>query len=261
MSDLEEAIAACKKYETVLERKYGATGKGLHEKATAVQASLNDTTLRYLRLVATARNRIVHEDDVTQIGNRPQFDEARRYLDAHLCSAESRASALPLGAPEYARYAKYRGFGTDDAHALLSCGFRQLVACWETASGLRFADTSACREDVAYWVMFVVTDYVNKLIARLAPELAFEMAVGRPGAAFVLHPHTTPPSPACRKLRATLAAHARKDFLVYRRTDIGIDSQHHEAILLRQRGIEIQDGFLGMRRLKPVQDRSLVSLT
>ena len=86
MSDLEEAIAASKKYEAALEQKFKATGKGLHEKTTSIEGSLNNATKRHLRLIATVRNKLVHEDGVTVIANRRQFEDACRYLDAYLVS-------------------------------------------------------------------------------------------------------------------------------------------------------------------------------
>ncbi len=88
MSDIELAITRVKTLESLLEQ-IGATGKGLHEKVTSVQARLPQPLVRKLRFVATVRNKIVHESDYQQIDDRAGFvracDEAEAELRA-LCA-------------------------------------------------------------------------------------------------------------------------------------------------------------------------------
>lgn len=84
MSDIELAITRVKALESLLEQAFGATGKGLHEKVSSVQAKLSPQLVKKLRFVATVRNKIVHESDYKQIDDRDGFlracDEAETEL-------------------------------------------------------------------------------------------------------------------------------------------------------------------------------------
>lgn len=88
MSDIELAVTRTKALEALLEQALGATGKGLHEKVTSVQARLPPALVKKLRFVATVRNKIVHEADYQQIDDRGGFtraaDEAETALRAML---------------------------------------------------------------------------------------------------------------------------------------------------------------------------------
>jgi hypothetical protein len=74
MSDIELAITRTKALEALLEAGLGATGKGLHEKVSSVQASLPPPLVKKLRFVATIRNKIVHESDYQKMDDRPAFE-------------------------------------------------------------------------------------------------------------------------------------------------------------------------------------------
>lgn len=63
MSQIDRVVRYSKKLEKHLEQHYGASGRGLHEKATSVADQLTPATLKSLRWVATMRNKVVHEDD------------------------------------------------------------------------------------------------------------------------------------------------------------------------------------------------------
>src|SRR5919108_5594790 len=52
-----------KKFETLLEKKYLAKGRGLHEKISYVQSCLSNDIVKDLRFVATIRNKALHEAD------------------------------------------------------------------------------------------------------------------------------------------------------------------------------------------------------
>jgi len=86
MSDIDLVVTRSKRLEQLLEQKLGATGRGLHQKASSVEAKLPPQLLRELRLVATVRNKIVHENDYQKIEDRPAFiraaDDAERQLKA-----------------------------------------------------------------------------------------------------------------------------------------------------------------------------------
>ncbi|AWM40656.1 hypothetical protein GobsT_08170 [Gemmata obscuriglobus] len=89
MSDIDLAVTRAKALEGLLEA-IGATGKGLHDKVTSVQAKLPQTLVRKIRFVATVRNKIVHEADYKQIDDRAGFVRACDEAEAEL-----RAMAAP----------------------------------------------------------------------------------------------------------------------------------------------------------------------
>lgn len=95
----DEKIGMCVRksaeLESLLERMFGAQGKGLHEKLTSVQGELDEATVRRIRWIATIRNRMVHEGDFA-------FDGTDDYLSA--CAEVAAAlEALPAKAAETAR--------------------------------------------------------------------------------------------------------------------------------------------------------------
>ena len=85
-SDLDRMIKTAKRLEGMLERGLGATGKGLHEKASSVESKLGPDLLRDLRAVATVRNKLVHEEGYDRIDNRADVyaraERAERGLEA-----------------------------------------------------------------------------------------------------------------------------------------------------------------------------------
>lgn len=84
MSDIELAVTRTKALEALLEQGLGATGKGLHEKVSSVEARLPQPLVRKLRFVATVRNKIVHESGYTRIDDRPGFVRACDEAEAEL---------------------------------------------------------------------------------------------------------------------------------------------------------------------------------
>ena len=83
-SDLETAVRVAKRFEAALARRYNATGRGLHEKTDSVEHDLAPETVRALRLVATVRNKIVHEDGYDRIEDRKRFRDACRTAERAL---------------------------------------------------------------------------------------------------------------------------------------------------------------------------------
>jgi len=57
----ESVIKKSKRIEAQLQA-IGAEGRGLHQKATSVEAKLNKSTLKAIRYIATIRNKLLHED-------------------------------------------------------------------------------------------------------------------------------------------------------------------------------------------------------
>jgi hypothetical protein len=84
MSDIDLAVTNSKRLESLLEKKLGATGKGLHEKVSSVESRLPRELVRNLRLVATVRNKIVHESDYKSIDDRNAFLKASKQAEHEL---------------------------------------------------------------------------------------------------------------------------------------------------------------------------------
>jgi hypothetical protein len=82
MSDIELAVSRAKTLEALLEA-LGATGKGLHEKITSVQAKLPQPLAKRLRFIATVRNKVVHESGYA-IDDRAGFVRACDEAEADL---------------------------------------------------------------------------------------------------------------------------------------------------------------------------------
>jgi hypothetical protein len=80
------AIDIARQLETVLET-LGATGKGLHEKTSSVEAKLPAALVRKLRFVASVRNKIVHEDELLPDDDFAEFVETGRLAIGELATA------------------------------------------------------------------------------------------------------------------------------------------------------------------------------
>lgn len=61
-SDIDIVVTQSKALEALLEQKFGATGRGLHEKLTSIDSQLEISLVKNLRWIATMRNKVVHED-------------------------------------------------------------------------------------------------------------------------------------------------------------------------------------------------------
>lgn len=63
MGQIDVAVKYAKKIETILENKYNAEGKGLHEKLDGLNGILDENIIKKARYIATIRNKVVHEDE------------------------------------------------------------------------------------------------------------------------------------------------------------------------------------------------------
>jgi hypothetical protein len=84
LSDINLVIRKSKKYETVLTKNYGAVGKGLHEKISSIENLIEVDLIKSLRLVATVRNKLLHDDDYKKIDNREGFLKACLHIEKSL---------------------------------------------------------------------------------------------------------------------------------------------------------------------------------
>lgn len=73
MGEIEIAVGYCKEIESLLERRYGATGRGLHEKLSSVENRLPSAVAKHIRQIATVRNKVVHESGF-KIDNLTNFE-------------------------------------------------------------------------------------------------------------------------------------------------------------------------------------------
>lgn len=108
MNQFEAVIKYSKQIEGVLERGFGAEGKGLHEKLSSVEDRFDEGLVRQIRRIATIRNKVVHEDGYLMEDPRSFEDDCDEVLDtlkvrAGLSSAvQPRAGdkAAPVRAPQ-----------------------------------------------------------------------------------------------------------------------------------------------------------------
>ncbi len=84
MSDIELVISNSKKLEALLEKHFGANGRGLHEKIGSVEGRLSGSVVKRLRFIATIRNRIVHDAGYDRIDDRKGFVDACAAAHAEL---------------------------------------------------------------------------------------------------------------------------------------------------------------------------------
>jgi hypothetical protein len=70
-SDIDIVVTQSKTLEALLEQKFGATGRGLHEKLTSIEYQLEVGLVKNIRWIATMRNKVVHEN--FQLTNQNDF--------------------------------------------------------------------------------------------------------------------------------------------------------------------------------------------
>ena len=93
MSDIDLAVKASKQIESTLDRMFGASGKGLHEKLTSVEKRLPVSLVKRIRYIATVRNKIIHDDEYRKFDDRAGFKLAVKQVKKELKSLEGRSSA------------------------------------------------------------------------------------------------------------------------------------------------------------------------
>lgn len=89
MSDFKAIIDAVKGIEATLVEKFGAEGRGLHEKLSSVEAHIPSNLQRSIRYLATLRNKAMHEEGY-------EIKDPAAYLRQAI---EVRAQLLTLGNP------------------------------------------------------------------------------------------------------------------------------------------------------------------
>lgn len=62
MGQIETVVNYTKKIETIFVNELGATGRGLHEKLDSIGNVIDSSIARKIRYIASARNKLMHED-------------------------------------------------------------------------------------------------------------------------------------------------------------------------------------------------------
>eukprot|EP00996_Jenningsia_fusiforme_P001764 NODE_2626_length_1154_cov_31.258824_g2404_i0.p1 GENE.NODE_2626_length_1154_cov_31.258824_g2404_i0~~NODE_2626_length_1154_cov_31.258824_g2404_i0.p1 ORF type:complete len:302 (-),score=55.12 NODE_2626_length_1154_cov_31.258824_g2404_i0:168-1073(-) len=80
LDDYGLVIVACKELEGILEKRFGARGRGLHEKATTATLQKGDSLpaslTKRLRYIASVRNQLVHQSDCPVVTDRAGYSAA-----------------------------------------------------------------------------------------------------------------------------------------------------------------------------------------
>lgn len=74
-NEFELVIRVAKELEQILEKEFGATGKGLHQKISSAQG-LSAQLVKRMRFLATIRNKMIHDADFNSIPDRRGFEQA-----------------------------------------------------------------------------------------------------------------------------------------------------------------------------------------
>lgn len=102
MNDYEFAIKQCKQLEALLADRFGATGRGLHEKVSSVEPRLPEPLVRRLRYIATVRNKLVHDTGTDRIEDRDDYRRACVTANAELRALSRSGSRWPWRAIAFA---------------------------------------------------------------------------------------------------------------------------------------------------------------
>lgn len=85
-----QLIEISQKTERLLETRFGASGRGLHEKLSSVADRIPEKTQRKIRFIATIRNKAAHEDVGIAKENLPAVQAAFREILPFLDGGASR---------------------------------------------------------------------------------------------------------------------------------------------------------------------------
>lgn len=99
MNQYEVVITGCKRLEQLLEGRFGAAGRGLHEKVTSVTRHLPLPVINKLRYIASVRNQVVHgtaELTSEELGDYSQGCQWAEVAIEQLPHQDSSADRRPL---------------------------------------------------------------------------------------------------------------------------------------------------------------------
>jgi hypothetical protein len=112
MGPIEIAVKGSKRLESLLESRFGAKGRGLHEKLTSVEKRIPQDVRKSIRWVATVRNKLVHEQGPAKFA----VDDFQRTVDRVAQKLSASARTQPgRSRPKTEARTRRRG-GTAPAH-------------------------------------------------------------------------------------------------------------------------------------------------
>jgi hypothetical protein len=96
MSDIELVIRTSKAIETILVARYGASGRGLHEKISSIQYKFDESLVKQIRYLATSRNNLLHADgaDFEAQAFRKTAWQVFKRLDSRVAEFKNRLHGL-----------------------------------------------------------------------------------------------------------------------------------------------------------------------
>jgi hypothetical protein len=169
MSQIELAINLSRRLESLLEKNYQATGKGLHEKVSSVEGKLSSQLVKNLRYIATMRNSVVHQegfviDDLA--GFTAQGDAALAQLGGSPLSASTSTG----------RYDRLQGFVM--LGFMAACGVAGAFFTWKGFGGvgsvvMGFIGGFA----VGAWVLSVIKKVLEMLLGLFIIGCVIGLAV------------------------------------------------------------------------------------
>lgn len=167
MSQVEQAIQASKRYEAGLEKTFGATGKGLHEKLEAVKDSVPVDIQRMLRFIASVRNKLVHDESYSQIDDIERFISSCEKLDQYFSQAQvqqvDRGEIPPIYDMMHNTAFDFREFGLarEVLNQEISAG--DFVSKWEVMRNRHFDFDAENRDTLLMWLSgMIVHEMTNK---------------------------------------------------------------------------------------------------
>ncbi len=89
VDDYKTVIDISKHFEARLEDEFGASGRGLHERISSCERALPNDVAKKLRLIATIRNKLIHEnyDSIADLIPPEEFEEVCRAAEDELNKA------------------------------------------------------------------------------------------------------------------------------------------------------------------------------
>lgn len=84
MSSVEIVVGYSKQLEAILERSFGAQGKGLHQKVSSVEHLLPARLVKTLRFLASVRNKVIHDHDYVLDKNPRDLQRTARLAASEL---------------------------------------------------------------------------------------------------------------------------------------------------------------------------------
>ncbi|MDQ7085260.1 MAG: hypothetical protein Q9M36_10185 [Sulfurovum sp.] len=111
--EIAKIITLTRKIESLLEKKFDAQGKGLHQKVSSIENNLDVDIVKPIRYLATIRNKAMHEDDFA-INNFSRYEQTAnrviKELEAFKIIKKYSRDSRSSGGYSYNPSSKKKGF-------------------------------------------------------------------------------------------------------------------------------------------------------